>query len=420
MNQIESKKEFIAWLTNKDLELTKKIYEANHYRPKEDILLLDSLLINNINVRDKHLESTEFNECKFENCEFTNTIFASSIFDGCHFQNCTFTWSKFIDVDLLNCEFEACVILGLELSDVIIKKTVFIDCGEVLDLSIRGSRERDASFVNCYLHHFDIEPIDEESSEKIEFLDCLIKDSSFDRIDFTIGGFKGCNLSLNQFSACTFSENSFNSENKIPGKEYNLIDIQSLLNSEIIDASSLKLLFGIHSSDIKEYLIGLTSKIEFQSIFISYSFKDKKFAQRINGELIRRGILTYLWENDSPGGKPLKEIMSEGVRDKDRVLFIASINSLKSQACHFELTEGRKKQERTWDNVLFPIHIDDYLFELDEESIRPKDKQEEYWKNITELKNLNSLSFIDLIDLSMGTKVEFEKQLMRLIKGLRK
>ena len=164
----------------------------------------------------------------------------------------------------------------------------------------------------------------------------------------------------------------------------------------------------------------MTSKIEFQSIFISYSFKDKKFAQRINGELIRRGILTYLWENDSPGGKPLKEIMSEGVRDKDRVLFIASINSLKSQACHFELTEGRKKQERTWDNVLFPIHIDDYLFELDEESIRPKDKQEEYWKNITELKNLNSLSFIDLIDLSMGTKVEFEKQLMRLIKGLRK
>ena len=112
--------------------------------------------------------------------------------------------------------------------------------------------------------------------------------------------------------------------------------------------------------------------------------------------------------------------MSEEVKAKDRVLFIASAHSLKSEACHFELTEGRKKQEEAWEDVLFPIHIDDYLFELEKESIRPKEKQNEYWKNITELRELNSLSFSDFVNSSSSNKVNFENQLMRLIKGLRK
>jgi uncharacterized protein YjbI with pentapeptide repeats len=420
VNQIGNKQEFIEWLTYSDSEFEEKRYITTQYRPKGEMVNLDGLELLNLTIRDKHFECTEFKNCKFENCDFTNTFFASSTLENCHFQDCTFTWSKFLDVDLFTCQFEACTILGLELSDAVLKKTLFINCGEILDLSIRESRERNVSFINCYLQHLDIEPISEEDSEKIEFVDCLINESSFDRVDFTEGGFEDCKLSLNQFSACTFSSNSFSRKNETPGNEYNLIDIRSLLNSETIDSSTLEILFGIHSPDVKEYLIGLTSKIEFQSIFISYSFKDKDFAKRINEELMRRGILTFLWEKDSPGGKPLKTIMTEGVKSKDRVLLIASAHSLKSEACQFELTEGRKKQENIWEDVLFPIHIDDYLFELKKESIRPKEKQEEYWKNITELKDLNSLSFSDFVKPSSTNKVDFEKQLMRLIKGLRK
>lgn len=420
MNQIGNKKEFIDWLTFSDPEFEEKKHITSQYRPKGQIVNLEGLELLNLTIRDKHFESTHFKGCKFENCDFTNTFFSSSTLEKCHFQDCTFTWSKFLDVDLFSCQFEACTILGLELSDAVLKKTLFINCAEVLDLYIRGSREREVSFINCYLQHLDIEPIKDDDQENFEFVDCLINESSFDRVDFTRGGFEDCKLSLNQFSACTFSSNSFRRKNETPGNEYNLIDIRSILNSETIDAITLETLFGIHSPDVKEYLIGLTSKIEFQSIFISYSFKDKDFAKRINEELMKRGILTFLWEKDSPGGKPLKTIMSEGVKSKDRVLFIASTHSLKSEACHFELTEGRKKQEEIWEDVLFPIHIDDYLFELKKESIRPKEKQDEYWKNITELKDLNSLPFSDFVQSSSTNKVDFEKQLMRLIKGLRK
>jgi len=165
---------------------------------------------------------------------------------------------------------------------------------------------------------------------------------------------------------------------------------------------------------------GLTSKIEFQSVFISYSFKDKEFAKKINNELVNKGIFTTLWEKDSPGGKPLKEIMSKGVDEKDRVLFIASKDSLKSPACHFELSGGRRKQEKIWEDVLFPIHIDDYLFKIKKENIRPIEIQNEYWNNILELRNLNSIDFSQFTDQLNYNKRSFDNLIFRMLKGLRK
>jgi uncharacterized protein YjbI with pentapeptide repeats len=280
----------------------------------------------NIDLENKYFESTEFEDCIFDNCTFHNTIFNSSTLVKCHFRDCRITWSKFIDIDLIQCQFEACIITGLEMADVKASKVLFINCGEILDLSIRSGQGRDFSFINCYVAFLDIEPNKSPIKEKVDFIDCLIQESSFDRVDFSISVFEGCSLSLNQFSDCTFSDKTLIGGNVTPSNEFNLIDIRTIINSTNQKQSVLEKIFGIHNTDVKDYLIGLTSKIEFQSIFISYSFADKAFAKSINDELMRKGILTFLWEKDAPGGKPLKKIMEKGVKEKDRVLFIASKN----------------------------------------------------------------------------------------------
>lgn len=100
-----------------------------------------------------------------------------------------------------------------------------------------------------------------------------------------------------------------------------------------------------------------------------------------------------MWEKDAPGGGYLEDIMSNNVRSHETLLFIASQHSLKSKACQFELSEGNKMQEETWNNIFFPIHIDNYLFEIKENQIRPIEKQKEYWANIQELKRTNSKNF---------------------------
>lgn len=111
--------------------------------------------------------------------------------------------------------------------------------------------------------------------------------------------------------------------------------------------------------------------------------------------------------------------MFMGVKEKDRVLFISSENSLRSKACQYELTTGREKQEQIWEDVLFPIHIDTYLFDVSKDKIRPIEMQDEYWKNIEELKRLNSLDFSDCFNKDGSATDIYERKLFRLLKGLR-
>lgn len=163
----------------------------------------------------------------------------------------------------------------------------------------------------------------------------------------------------------------------------------------------------------------IKSETDYKSVFISYSFVDKDFASRINMALKQNGIKTFLWEKDAPYGKPLKKIMIENINKYDKLLFIASKNSIKSTACQFELTNGRLKQNKLWQEILFPIHIDKYLFQLDKYEIRPKDKAKEYWTNISELREINSADFSEFVNEDYD-KTNFTRRISELIKSLKK
>jgi hypothetical protein len=125
-----------------------------------------------------------------------------------------------------------------------------------------------------------------------------------------------------------------------------------------------------------------------------------------------------MWQKDAPGGKPLEEIMTAGITAHDKLLFIASENSIKSKACQYELTTARMKQEASWENVFFPIAIDDYLFRVKKSQIRPIDLANEYWENIEEIKRINALDF-SAFNNKDSKAIEFQKAFDKIIDGLR-
>lgn len=422
MATLANQQDFLNWLNQKAISSTKQYYENNNYSVK-NLLHIESLSLTDYNFEDKRFESTFFENCVFNHCKFFHTIIIECTFKNCKFINCEISWSKFLSFDFIECQIEECTIVGLEMASIKSEKTTFLNCAEILDLQIRGGISRDFTFSNCYLGFIKVESNNNNEQTKLEifnFHECLLNNGNFDHIDFANSQFKDCQLSLNEFANCTFSSETLNNNNSTPGSEYNFIDIRTILNSQTQSPEVLVALFGIHDQDIKENLIGATSKIIFQSIFISYSFSDKIIARKINDDLLKRGILTFLWERDAPGGKPLNDIMTFGIKEKDRVLFISSKNSLRSKACQFELTSGRKKQEQSWEYVLFPIHIDSYLFDITKDKIRPIELQEEYWQNIEELKRINSIDFKDCFNSDGSVTPNYEKKLFSLIKGLRK
>ena len=121
---------------------------------------------------------------------------------------------------------------------------------------------------------------------------------------------------------------------------------------------------------------------------------------------------------DAPPGQPLEDIMTSGIKVHDKVLFIASKDSLKSNACQFELSEGRKKQAETWENTIFPIHIDDFLFQVTKNQIRPIEQANEYWANIEEIKRVNSVDFSEFNKDRINIK-KFKEAINKIVTALR-
>src|SRR5690606_13287225 len=159
-----------------------------------------------------------------------------------------------------------------------------------------------------------------------------------------------------------------------------------------LSEDTLQKVFGINNRNIKQLIIDLTIQPQFHSVFISYSFKDAGIAKELRRLLTKNGIKTFLWENDAPGGKKLKRIMIDEIHSHDKFLFIASENSLKSEACHYEISEARTKYIKSWLNLFVPIHIDHFLFQVRKEDI-PNKFSKKYWQNIKELRETNSLDF---------------------------
>ncbi len=157
---------------------------------------------------------------------------------------------------------------------------------------------------------------------------------------------------------------------------------------------------------------------DYCSLFISYSFKDQDFVKRLNELFLGKGIKTFLWEKDAPYGNSLSDIMFENVNKYDKVLFVSSENSLKSEACHFELSQARLRNDKLWKNIIFPIHIDNFLFNVRKEQIRPLDKQDEYWKNILELRQIHSADFS--IFVNNYSNEEFIPAFRKVLKDLEK
>lgn len=420
-NLTEFKDHLENYLNKKDLKIDNYILRDFCASSKND----DNVLIKNqdfsgMSLRNLEFTGFEFNNCKFDDCDYLSDI----IFRACILKNCTFNNShindfQFLECDIIDTKFRQTVATYLLFADSLIENTSFDSCFEILELSFGSCEFKNLKFIDTYLAHSQFEGHDrKDCCFELIFEKSVLSKNKFLSFDLSKSKFKSSFLNQNTFSNCIISSNTIESSNHIRENEFSFIDFQTILKSENINPKILEKCFGITDNIIKDKISRITKKSEYQTVFISYSFKDKIFANRLNKSLSNKGVSTFLWEKDAPGGRSLSKIMKENIKDKDRLLFIASKNSIKSKASHFELTQGRLKQEISWEETLYPIHIDHFLFELEKESIKPKDKQEEYWLNINELKEINSVDFTNWNESQ--SEINFEKKVTKLIKGLEK
>jgi hypothetical protein len=148
---------------------------------------------------------------------------------------------------------------------------------------------------------------------------------------------------------------------------------------------------------LSEAILAYNRKVPepFYSVFISYNTIDSFFARRLNRALKEKMIITFFWDEDAPGTRNNIEIMNSEIDKKDKFLFIASGNSLKSEPCQHELRIARYKYTTKSYNNYSPVYIDDTLLTITEEEIivqTGKDRNE-VWKDIEILRQFNPVNF---------------------------
>lgn len=372
----------------------------------------------------------EFEGVKFIDCEFNGIwgflcVFQNCEFEGCGFRNCRFSH---IEENWVFLNFTKCYFRNIELDEGSVFRLTFDSC-TIMNLTMSSlTPSENIRFYKCQVEESHFAGLQDYTEEKVdrdlEFIDilfseCTIDSTNFHSIDFRNSVFFNTILYKSGFIDCKLDKDCLILTKELKYESYASMDFQTILKSDELSEGTLSKYFNIKNKvNLRQVISSMTTPKIFSTVFISYSFKDTVFAKKITESLNKRGIRTFLWEKDAPGGKPLEEIMTSGITAHDKLLFIASENSIRSKACQYELTTARKKQEASWENIFFSIYIDDYLFKVKKEQIRPVESANEYWENIEEIKRINAFDFSAYND-KIYKEEEFETSFEKIVDGLK-
>jgi hypothetical protein len=115
-----------------------------------------------------------------------------------------------------------------------------------------------------------------------------------------------------------------------------------------------------------EYIGSLVGKaIEYYSCFISYSSKDKDFADRLYADLQNKGVRCWFAPEHMKIGDKIRPRIDESIRLYDKLLIILSEQSVNSDWVEKEVETAMEKERKEKRIVLFPIRLDDTVMETD-------------------------------------------------------
>jgi hypothetical protein len=98
----------------------------------------------------------------------------------------------------------------------------------------------------------------------------------------------------------------------------------------------------------------------FQSVFISYSTKDEKFARCLHGRMRQAGLRVWFAPEDVKGGDKLFDQIDRAIQLHDKLLLILSDNSVKSEWVITEIRKARGVEKKENRRKLFPIRLVDF------------------------------------------------------------
>jgi TIR domain/Pentapeptide repeats (8 copies) len=106
-------------------------------------------------------------------------------------------------------------------------------------------------------------------------------------------------------------------------------------------------------------IIGSMDPIQFYSCFISYSSKDRDFADRLHADLQAKGIRCWFDQEHLKIGEKFRHHIDEAIRVHDKLMVVLSEHSIHSDWVKAEVESALERERREKRTVLFPVRLDD-------------------------------------------------------------
>jgi len=226
----------------------------------------------------------------------------------------------------------------------------------------------------------------------LDFSDCDLSDMDFTGYDFSWGyfalsscvntSFVACqlygaifvetDLSGSNFTNATMGETVFSRTSLAKAEGLDTVNHQSPTS---IGLDTFFMSGGLPESFLRgcgvpEEFIAYASSlvgipIEYYSCFISYSHPDEAFARQLHQDLQLRKIRVWFAPEDLKIGDRFRARIHESIHMHDKLVLILSKHSIDSTWVEDEVERALAREVREKRDVLFPIRLDDTIFDTD-------------------------------------------------------
>jgi uncharacterized protein YjbI with pentapeptide repeats len=197
-----------------------------------------------------------------------------------------------------------------------------------------------------------------------DFRGASFRNTVFDETHFTLSDLREADLREAGFFTTAFSDTTLTHIKGIETiRAYGLyLDIQTFFKSGGLPEPLLR------AANIPEEFITYASSlagtpIEYYSCFLSYSSKDDDFARRLHADLQAKKIKTWFAPEELKIGDRFRLRIDESIRIHDKLILVISRHSIDSPWVRREVEAALEREDREKKDVLFPIRLDDSIFE---------------------------------------------------------
>jgi hypothetical protein len=279
------------------------------------------------NLRFANLEGADLRGAIFDSADCSHAIMR-----GCNFVSCELFWTDLIAADLEGADFTKSLIV---------------------DSNLKNANLRATHFGKARVFRSNLDFTNLAGAWLVE---TELDDVRLNNVDFPkarLGNTRLCNLDLRTATGLESTHHLGPSS----------IGIETIIASQGKIPHSFLESVGVPKRVIESLMPVEFEPIEFYSCFISYSAKDQFFARNLYMDLRMRNIRCWLFEEDAKWGEKVWSEIDRSIKVHDKVIVVCSANSLQSEPVCREIERALQREDREKRDVLFPVRIDNYIFD---------------------------------------------------------